>query len=55
MTFTDPEIGAVGLTEAEAKERGLDVKIAFKPVGHTARGWLHSVGNEGFVKLVCRR
>ncbi len=52
VTFCDPEVGAVGLTEAEAREKGLDVAVAFKPVGHTARGWLHSVGNEGFVKLV---
>ena len=52
VTFTDPEVGAVGLTEAEAVERGLDVKVAFKQVGHTARGWLHAVGNEGFIKIV---
>ena len=26
-TYCDPEIGSVGLTEAEAKERGYDVKI----------------------------
>ena len=52
VTFTDPEVGAVGLTEAEAKAKNLTIAVAFKPVGHTARGWLHSVGNEGFVKLV---
>ncbi|MGH1494088.1 MAG: dihydrolipoyl dehydrogenase family protein [Acidimicrobiales bacterium] len=52
VTFSDPEVGAVGLTEAEAREQGLNVAIAFKPVGHTARGWLHSTGNEGFIKLV---
>ncbi len=52
VTFTDPEVGAVGLTEAEAREQGLNVAIGFKPVAHTARGWLHSVGNEGFIKLV---
>ena len=27
MTFTDPEIGAVGLTEAQARERGRKVRI----------------------------
>jgi pyruvate/2-oxoglutarate dehydrogenase complex dihydrolipoamide dehydrogenase (E3) component len=27
VVFTDPEIGAVGLTEAEARERGLDVQV----------------------------
>lgn len=52
VTFTDPEVGSVGLTEAEARERGLSVAVGFKSVSHTARGWLHSVGNEGFIKLV---
>ncbi|MCP4957718.1 MAG: NAD(P)/FAD-dependent oxidoreductase [Actinomycetia bacterium] len=52
VTFTDPEVGSVGLTEAEARDAGVDVSIAYKLVGHTARGWLHSVGNEGFIKLV---
>jgi pyruvate/2-oxoglutarate dehydrogenase complex dihydrolipoamide dehydrogenase (E3) component len=52
VTFTDPEIGAVGLTEAEAREKGINVAVAFKLVGHTARGWLHSTGNEGFIKIV---
>lgn len=55
VTFTDPEVGAVGMTEAEARSAGLDVAIALKPVGHTARGWLHSAGNEGFIKLVVDR
>lgn len=52
VTFTDPEVGAVGLTEAEAIERGHSITVAFKPVGHTARGWLHQAGNEGFIKII---
>jgi pyruvate/2-oxoglutarate dehydrogenase complex dihydrolipoamide dehydrogenase (E3) component len=52
VTFTDPEIGTVGLTEAAARAKGLNVKTAFKPVGHTARGWLHQNGNQGFIKLI---
>lgn len=52
VTFTDPEVGAVGLTEAEAREQGLHVAVAVKQVGHTARGWLHGTGNEGLIKLV---
>ncbi len=52
VTFTDPEVGAVGMTEAEATDAGLDVKVGFKRVGETARGWLHAAGNEGFIKLV---
>ncbi len=52
VTFTDPEVGAVGLTEAEARALGRNVKTATKLVEHTARGWLHMTGNEGFIKLV---
>jgi pyruvate/2-oxoglutarate dehydrogenase complex dihydrolipoamide dehydrogenase (E3) component len=52
VTFTDPEVGTVGLTEAEAREKGLNIAVASKPVAHTARGWLHSSGNEGFIKLI---
>ena len=55
VTFTDPEVGAVGLTEAEAEARGIDVVTVTKPVAHTARGWLHGTGNEGFIKLVVDR
>lgn len=50
--FTDPEIGAVGKTEAQAKDAGINVKTAFKLVAHTARGWMHMHGNDGFIKLV---
>jgi pyruvate/2-oxoglutarate dehydrogenase complex dihydrolipoamide dehydrogenase (E3) component len=41
VTFTDPEIGAVGLTEAEARERGIRVATGSAHVPSTARGWLH--------------
>ena len=52
VTFTDPEVGTVGKTEAEARDAGINLKVAHKLVGHTARGWLHSHGNEGFIKLI---
>jgi pyruvate/2-oxoglutarate dehydrogenase complex dihydrolipoamide dehydrogenase (E3) component len=52
VTFTDPEIGAVGLTEAQARERGLSVRTGHADVAGSARGWIHKAGNEGFVKLV---
>jgi pyruvate/2-oxoglutarate dehydrogenase complex dihydrolipoamide dehydrogenase (E3) component len=51
-TFTDPEIGSVGRTEADAREAGIAVAVGSTRVPHTARGWLHKVGNEGFIKLV---
>jgi len=52
VTFTDPEVGAVGMTEAQAVEAGIDVRTATQIVPHTARGWLHKAGNEGVIKLV---
>jgi pyruvate/2-oxoglutarate dehydrogenase complex dihydrolipoamide dehydrogenase (E3) component len=52
VTFTDPEIGAVGLTEAQAREQGLSVRTAMTPIPSSARGWIHKAGNDGFIKLV---
>lgn len=52
VTFTDPEVGSVGLTEAEARRRGLTVRTGAALVAHSARGWIHGPGNEGFIKLV---
>jgi pyruvate/2-oxoglutarate dehydrogenase complex dihydrolipoamide dehydrogenase (E3) component len=52
VTFTDPEIGAVGLTEAQARERGVRVRTGHTDLSTSARGWIHKAGNDGFVKLV---
>ncbi len=52
VTFTDPEIGAVGMTEARARSAGIDVAIACTELASSARGWIHGPGNAGFVKLV---
>ena len=52
VTFTDPEIGAVGLTEAAAREAGRRVRVGVAQLPSSARGWIHKVGNDGFVKLV---
>lgn len=52
VTFTDPEIGAVGMTEAQAKEHGLTVRTGQAQVPSSARGWIHKAGNDGFIKLV---
>jgi len=52
VTFTDPEIGAVGLTEAQARERGVPVRTGYTDLATSARGWIHKAGNEGFIKLV---
>lgn len=52
VTFTDPEIGAVGLTEQQAREQGVDVAVAVTDVAESSRGWIHGSGNDGFIKLV---
>ncbi|MFC5181987.1 dihydrolipoyl dehydrogenase family protein [Actinomadura harenae] len=53
VTFTDPEIGAVGLTEAQAREQGLRVRVGTTRIADSTRGWIHgSPGNEGYIKLV---
>ncbi|MGW7294728.1 dihydrolipoyl dehydrogenase family protein [Streptomyces xiamenensis] len=52
VTFTDPEIGSVGLTEAAAREAGIDVRTGTADLASSTRGWIHQAGNEGFIKLV---
>lgn len=52
VTFADPEVGSVGLTEAQAREQGIRVATGRAEVPSTARGWLHKAGNHGVVKLV---
>ncbi|WP_182881483.1 dihydrolipoyl dehydrogenase family protein [Microbispora sp. H10949] len=52
VTFTDPEVGAVGMTEREAREAGVEVRVGFAALGDSARGWIHGPGHEGLVKLV---
>lgn len=51
-TFTDPEVGSVGLTEAAAREAGLNVTALVQNVAHTARGWLQGPGGDGVIKIV---
>ena len=52
VTFTDPEVGAVGLTEDRAREQGIRVRTGTAQIPSTARGWIHKAGNDGFIKLV---
>jgi pyruvate/2-oxoglutarate dehydrogenase complex dihydrolipoamide dehydrogenase (E3) component len=35
--FTDPQLGRIGLTETEARERGLDIRVASMPMANVAR------------------
>jgi pyruvate/2-oxoglutarate dehydrogenase complex dihydrolipoamide dehydrogenase (E3) component len=52
VTFTDPEVGAVGLAAAQARDSGIAVRTGVAQVPSSARGWIHKAGNEGLIKLV---
>jgi len=52
VTFTDPQVCAVGLTEAQAQERGLDVKVVDHPTGGVAGGSVTAKGFTGTSRLV---
>jgi dihydrolipoamide dehydrogenase len=50
-TYCDPQIGSVGLTEKQAKEKGIDVKVGKFPfVGNSKATILDA--HDGFVKVV---
>ncbi len=53
-TYCDPEIGSVGLTEAEAKRRGYDVRIGSFPFGVLGRAKMAGE-TDGFVKIVAEK
>ncbi len=53
-TYCDPEIGSVGLTEAEARRRGYDVSVGSFPFGILGRAKMAGE-SEGFVKIVADR
>jgi len=53
-TYCDPEIGSVGLTEAEARQKGYDVRVGAFPFGVLGRAKMAGEG-EGFVKIVADR
>ncbi|GAA5036562.1 NAD(P)/FAD-dependent oxidoreductase [Terrabacter aeriphilus] len=50
VTFTDPEVGAVGLTEAQARDRFANVQVGLTPLGETTRGWIARA--DGLIKVV---
>jgi dihydrolipoamide dehydrogenase len=50
-TYTTPEIASVGLTEAQAKDKGIDIKVGKFPF--SASGKASAGGHkEGFVKVI---
>jgi pyruvate/2-oxoglutarate dehydrogenase complex dihydrolipoamide dehydrogenase (E3) component len=51
VTYTDPEIASVGLSEAVARARGIDVVVVSADPAETARGYIHDF-HRGALKLV---
>ena len=51
VTYTDPEVGAVGMTEQQARDAEVDVRVGTTNALGT-RGWIHGSGGEGLVKVV---
>jgi len=49
--FLDPQLGRVGLTEADAAAKGLDIEIAKMPMSHVARA-LEMDETRGFMKAI---
>jgi mercuric reductase len=51
VTFTDPQIASVGLTERQAREKGLRVQASVLPLAHVPRA-LAARNTKGLIKLV---
>ena len=53
VTYTTPELASVGLTEPQARDRGLDVEATTSSMRGNAKGII--AGSDGFVKVVVDR
>jgi pyruvate/2-oxoglutarate dehydrogenase complex dihydrolipoamide dehydrogenase (E3) component len=51
VTYTDPEIASVGLSEAAARAKNIDVVVASVDPAETARGYIHDF-HRGAIKLI---
>lgn len=49
--FIDPQLGRVGISEAEAKEKGVTVRVAKLPMTHVARA-IEMSETRGFMKAI---
>jgi pyruvate/2-oxoglutarate dehydrogenase complex dihydrolipoamide dehydrogenase (E3) component len=51
-TFTDPEVGGVGMTEQQARDAGLSVRTGSTRLEQSSRGFTHGPGGHGLIKVV---
>jgi dihydrolipoamide dehydrogenase len=49
--FTDPELGRIGITEKEAREKGLNIKVARLPMSRVARA-IETGDTRGLMKAI---
>ncbi|MBI1873492.1 MAG: mercury(II) reductase [Acidobacteria bacterium] len=54
VTFTDPQVASVGVTEQEARAQGTDVAVSNLPLAYVPRA-LAARETRGFIKLVADR
>lgn len=40
------------MTEKQAREAGLSVRVGTQQIASNSRGWIHGPGNDGFIKVV---
>jgi pyruvate/2-oxoglutarate dehydrogenase complex dihydrolipoamide dehydrogenase (E3) component len=52
VVFTHPEVASVGLTEARARETGIDVRVVDYQIGDTAGGAIFADGYKGQARMV---
>ncbi|MDP3180365.1 MAG: dihydrolipoyl dehydrogenase, partial [Bacteroidota bacterium] len=50
--YTHPEIAGVGLTEAQAKEKGIEVEVKQLPMAYAGRFVAENEGKDGFCKVI---
>ena len=52
VVYTNPEVAGVGLTEAEAKDKGIDYKVVKLPMQYSGRFVAENERGEGICKLI---
>jgi dihydrolipoamide dehydrogenase len=50
-TYTDPQVGSAGLTEAQAKEKGYEIKVGKFPFAGNSKATIVDA-HDGFVKII---
>lgn len=52
VVYTHPEIAGVGLTEAAAREKGIEVEVRQLPMAYAGRFIAENEGKDGFCKVI---